>query len=48
MGGGVFARMQEVYNTSLHLFVLLLDRDNLKILRRRAPGATITESGRKR
>jgi len=48
MGGGIFARMQEVYNTSLHLFVLLLDRDNLKILRRRAPGATITESGRKR
>ena len=48
MGGGVFARMQEVYNTSLHLFVLLLDRDNLKILRRRAPGATITESGGKR
>jgi hypothetical protein len=46
MGGGVFARAQEVYNTSLHLFVLLLDRDNLKILGRRRPGATITESRR--
>ncbi|MHC4137155.1 MAG: prenyltransferase/squalene oxidase repeat-containing protein [Planctomycetota bacterium] len=48
LGGGVFARAQEVYNTSLHLFVLLLERDNLKILRQRPPGATITEGGRQR
>lgn len=46
MGGGVFALTQEVYNTSLHLFVLLLDRDHLKILGRRRPGATITDSKR--
>jgi hypothetical protein len=42
LGGSVFARAQEVYNTALHLFVLLLDRDHLKILARRRPGATIT------
>jgi len=48
LGSGVFARAQEVYNTSLHLFVLLMERDNLKILRQRRPGSTITESGRKR
>jgi hypothetical protein len=46
LGGGVFTRTQEVYNTSLHLFVLLLDRDHLRILARRKPGATITASGR--
>lgn len=48
VGGGFFARAQEVYNTSLHLLVLLLDRDNLKILERRRPGATITGSDRRR
>jgi hypothetical protein len=47
-GAGIFGLAQETYNTSLHLFVLLLDRDNLKILGRRTPGATITGSSRKR
>ena len=45
---GLFGRGQAVYSTALHTFVLLLQHDNLKSLKRRKPGATITKGERRR
>jgi len=44
---GFLGQGQRTYTTALHTFVLLLDRDNLKSLQRRKPGASITPSGRR-
>jgi hypothetical protein len=46
--GDLFGDHQRAYTTSLHLFVLLLDKGELKVLKTRKPGAVITESGRRK
>lgn len=47
-GLGIFGDHQRAYTTSLHLFVLLLEKGELKVLKTRKPGAVITQSGRHR
>ena len=48
MFAGFGGNAQETYTTALHTFVLMLEHDNLKALKKRKPGATITRGSRRR
>lgn len=45
--GGSLGQGQRVYNTALHTFVLLLEHDTLKSLKKRKPGAATTRPSRR-
>jgi hypothetical protein len=45
---GFLGAGQKTYTTALHTFVLMLEHDNLKALKKRKPGATITKGERGR
>ena len=48
MFAGFGGNAQETYTTALHTFVLMLEHGELKALKKRKPGATITRGSRKR